>query len=153
MESAGLELGRTLLLRTHRLAWPAFNRLIYQDRRSDVYCYLLKPDVNIDRTRVQWRLHFRSADDTNSISFLTHSSFLPKSTRPKKVSGHLLDNLEILEKHQSCRPVIFSIGTYNEALSSKSEEILNTVVRILNKEFIIGKLVFRFSHLIKLRLF
>ena len=29
MESAGLELGRTLLLRTHRLARPAFNQLSY----------------------------------------------------------------------------------------------------------------------------
>ena len=31
MESAGLELGRTLLLRTHRLARRAFNQLSYQD--------------------------------------------------------------------------------------------------------------------------
>ena len=32
MESAGLELGRTFLLRTHRLAWRALNQLSYQDR-------------------------------------------------------------------------------------------------------------------------
>ena len=32
MESAGLELSRTLLLQTHRLARPAFNQLSYQDR-------------------------------------------------------------------------------------------------------------------------
>ena len=32
MESAGLELGRTLLLRTHRLARRALNQLSYQDR-------------------------------------------------------------------------------------------------------------------------
>ena len=31
LESAGLELGRTLLLRTHRLVRPAFNQLSYQD--------------------------------------------------------------------------------------------------------------------------
>ena len=38
MESAGLELGRTLLLRTHRLARPAFNmQLIYQDRLHKVF--------------------------------------------------------------------------------------------------------------------
>ena len=35
MESAGLELGRILLLRTHRLARPAFNQLSYQDRRNN----------------------------------------------------------------------------------------------------------------------
>ena len=31
-ESAGLKLGRTFLLRTHRLAWWALNQLSYQDR-------------------------------------------------------------------------------------------------------------------------
>ena len=34
LESAGLELGRTLLLRTHRLARRALNQLSYQDRQD-----------------------------------------------------------------------------------------------------------------------
>ena len=35
MESAGLELGRTFFLRTHRLAQRALNQLSYQDRQGD----------------------------------------------------------------------------------------------------------------------
>ena len=54
MESAGLELGRTLLLRTHRLAQRALNQLSYQDRLDSILLDRLNHSFGVEDVALRW---------------------------------------------------------------------------------------------------
>ena len=80
MESAGLELGRTLLLRTHRSARPEFNQLIYQ----------LRPTVTESSAnpRTLWKT-------LNTILHRNPSNSLPESPDALFLANTFLDFFKV----------------------------------------------------------
>ena len=71
MESAGLELGRTLLLRTHRLARRALNQLSYQDRQCPQTRLLLS--LSLLNLNLLQKTSFRFKGKSSLSNTLIHS--------------------------------------------------------------------------------